>query len=185
VTGWRYTLTADISLPIPPHLAPRGVFRSEWMELVPDLLHPGWWVRRVRKPYSTDGCTAVKDFSFGATLSRCLHVLRHEGARAALRLCGPLIAHWGHAPDYQFAAEMAAAWGCSIWAVIRWANDLFDWTMEVCDTPKRQRRLYAAGVRVLGHPFAWAGRQWRALRARAGTQCQHAGEDKGGTNEHE
>lgn len=233
VTGWRYTLTADIALPIPPELAPpvrpgtkcrdageegkragnagvgeegkragedgapSGVFEGEWVSFRRDAENPGWWVLVVRRPYSTDGCTLVKDFSSGATLSRCLHVLRHEGARAALRLAGPFVASWGHDPGFQFAVEFAKAWRCSVWAVIRYWNAYFGWVMRVCETPRRQRVLYERGVQVLGHPFAWLGRRWRALRSavrapsartqvnRTGTQCRYAGEDRRKKHEHE
>lgn len=162
-TGWEYTLTADARFPIQPELAAQiGAVVHEWFTI--EKHADGWAVLTIRRPYSTDGATLVPDFSHGATLSRCQHTLAQDGPDAALALCGPFVAHWPHDLCYQFAVDLAAAWDCSVWAVIRWANRYFNWLMLECGTPAGQRKLYYAGVCLMGHQFAWIGRQARAVR---------------------
>jgi len=159
VCGWEYMLIEDRCVPIAPHLPPQGPFVAEWGSI---LGGTGWGIM-LRECYATDGCTAAPDFSEGATLSRCLYALQTEGPEAALRLAGPFVAHWCHDFIYQHAVEIAAAWGCSVWAVIRWANELFNWHMQICGTPRAQRLAYYWAVCLVGHQFAWVGRQKRAL----------------------
>lgn len=158
LTGWEYTLTCALPLPIPDDLRPRGAVVTQWgaLSCEPPAL--------IFEPnYSTDGCTAVPDFSHGSTFSRCQYELQHYGPTIALRRCGPFVAHWFHDWLYQHAVEVAAAWACSVWAVIRYANRLFLAHMDLCGTPKAQRLTYYAGVCLLGHQFAWFGRQKRGI----------------------
>ena len=35
VTGWRYTLTADVPYPVPEAMALPGVFENRWLRLGP------------------------------------------------------------------------------------------------------------------------------------------------------
>ena len=120
VTGWRYTLIGDIAHHVPDALtAGLSAIVHEWFEFRNGV--DGWAIA-IHAPYSTDGATMAPDFVPWATLSRCQHVLGSQGPVAALRLCGPFIAHWCHDIIYQFAVEIAGALGWSVWRTIRFAN---------------------------------------------------------------
>ena len=65
-----------------------------------------------------------------------------------------------HDPIYQFAREIAEAWECSVWKVIKWADAVFYEVMK-----KHSKgyniipRIYYAGVWTFGYPF------WKIKRA--------------------
>lgn len=162
LTGYEYVRVGDLLYPIPDQLAPPCWFRGRWVRI--EDHHCGEWTIVIRAPYATDGCTLAPDFSHGATFSRACHTIKVDGPEAGLRLCGPLAAHWAHDAMYQFAVEMADAFGWSIWRTIRWANRYFDWVMGECGTPRWQRWLYFGAVTLVGHQFAFVGRQARAVR---------------------
>jgi hypothetical protein len=156
-TGWRYTLTHDCPVPIPAHLMPRGAVVTRWGSIL--IAEEGACIM-LTEGYATDGCTMAADFSHGATLSRCLHIAK-TAPTAALKLCGPFVAHWAHDFTYQHAPEIAASWVCSIREVIRWADELFHWHMLVCGTPRGQRLRYYYTLRLVGYCFAALTRAWR------------------------
>jgi len=83
----------------------------------------------VSKGYSWDGATGVPDFSWVINASMF------------------------HDAIYQFAEDIAREWGCSVWRVLRWGDEIFREVMERDGAPVAGRRIYYAGVRVLGYPF--------------------------------
>ena len=160
--GWEYTLTDQVVIPLPEHIPFPGTAANGWFMLYDK---PTPTLSLVRN-YSTDGCTGAPDFSYGATLSRVLYTLQTEGEAAALKLCGPFIAHWTHDALFQFAKEVAAQAEVSTFSVINYANKVFNFHMEDCGTPRGQRLLYYAAVTIAGQPFAWYGRQKRRILKR-------------------
>lgn len=163
VVGWEYTATAPLSFPVPQHLAvglrPYMV-ESGWLAITPPTDNLPWMLD-ISQLYSTDGCTGAPDFFRGWTLERCLRQISIGNIDRALRYAAAFVAHWTHDAIFQFVRELARVFGWSIWRTIRFANDLFDWTMVECNGMRPDRDVYATAVRLVGHQFGFVTRNLR------------------------
>ena len=75
-----------------------------------------------------------------------------------------------HDPVYQFAEEIAAAWGCGVAAVLRWGDALFSEVMLHRHTPKVIRVAYYVPVSLAGYPYNRALHWWHGRKPQDGTQ---------------
>jgi hypothetical protein len=121
--AWKYTLGKDEFFIV--HMPGAQYFQNEWLEIIP--LSEGRAQVRIKAGYSWNGCSVVPDAP-GTKRASCLH--------DAL---------------YQFSKEISKAWGVSVAAVLRMADDVFLEIMRRDKCPVAG--LYYAGVRVFGRPF--------------------------------
>lgn len=132
---WKFELEYD--LVHYTRLAAGGAFENRYLRIAE--VAGGRWEITVREGYRHDACTGVPDL-------------------AGTENAAPL-----HDALYQWAEDLARAWGWSVWRVLAWADGLFRERMKQDGAAKWVERLYFWGVRVLGYAFHMTAKWFRRV----------------------
>ena len=114
---------------------PRDLYYRTSIEPPAEIFFENEWVMIykhaivLKKSYSWDGATCAHDYPW-VVYPSCLHDA-----------------------IYQFAEDIARAWGCSVWTVLKWGNHVFNEAMIREGAPKHARRRYYGAVTVAGYAF--------------------------------
>lgn len=76
-----------------------------------------------------------------------------DGPSVVPDVAGTIEASLIHDALYQFAEEIAKAWGWSVKAVLALADNMFKWSMQFYKVPEVVWKTYYAGVAVFGWFF--------------------------------
>ena len=130
LVDWRYTTTEDmvcacLTSSVP---APPKDFENKWLRIV---LVGSIVAIATHKDYSWDGPTLVPD-TYATVYASAFHD-----------------------PIYQFASEIAAAWGWSEHQVLVWGDKVFRQAMMHKKETKIRTFCYYWGVRIFGRPAHW------------------------------
>jgi hypothetical protein len=131
LVDWKYTATEDMVYVSPASSVPLPTcgFENKWLQI---KAHPGGAVSVItRKDYSWDGPTLVRDTP------------------------ATVWASGFHDPIYQFAKEIAAAWGWTEHQVLVWGDKVFRQAMMYKKETKIRTFCYYWGVRMFGRPAHW------------------------------
>ena len=125
LADWKYTLKEPFS-----HLTRRPAvptYSGERLDI--RTLANGIISITVGAGYSWDGNTGVPD------------------------LRGTYYASLLHDAIYQYADEIAAAWGWSVWRVLQWGDAIYAERMLADGAALATVLIYGGAVRVIGYPF--------------------------------
>ena len=140
--AYNYTLTRSYVGTFKGRLAPR-IFTNKWGEILP-LSFSNQTQITMATGYAWDGATGVPDVG---------------GWKMAL-------ATIFHDFIYQFAKDIAAAWGWTVPEVLDFADDIFHEALQQNDSAVAT--LYWRGVQVVGKPFWYLAHwnEWSLFRKR-------------------
>jgi len=125
LADWKYTLSKPLT-----HLTRRPavpVYSGEWLDI--RTLHNGLVDITIAAGYSWDGNTGVPD------------------------LRGTLDASAFHDAIYQYADEIARAFGWSVFRVLQWGDSIYAERMLSDGAALATVLIYGGAVRVVGYPF--------------------------------
>ncbi|MDD5706757.1 MAG: hypothetical protein PHR35_12615 [Kiritimatiellae bacterium] len=124
---WKYTLDRDLM----HHSRVPGAkpFRNAWFQIMPVSENPALSELTLFTGYSWDGCSCAPEM---------------RGTRAASGF---------HDGVYQFAEQIAAAWGWTVRRVLRWGDEVFLERMKQDGAAKAVAYPYYWAVRTFGGAF--------------------------------
>lgn len=144
VTGpclYRFRLSATDKIP-GVSAAPGPLFKNGLLEITRDATDSALVILRIAAGYTFDGCSVVPDF------------------------IGTVDASLPHDALYQFADDIAEAWGCSARKVMAFADLRFKDVMVYNNVPACLYQAYYLGVRLFGWPFNRLRKFWGRLTSK-------------------